>query len=605
MANSGTVTAGSAALASQYNNLRDDVLNVSTGHTHTGASENGKKVLGTALDTTGATSGQVLTANGSGGATFAAIASSGALSLSTATAAFSTASAGTASFTYPTGAANRAGISVTQNGTVFMTLSNHNNYGAAARTLRIYNIGNTTPITDTAIGSTTGGTSIMDQIGGAGFAAGTSFAIKENLGSGGTWTFTLRKFTRDGTNSWNTQLSTMSFTGNNSESNGPFGGDGGGDCSVRWAQTLGAWYGGDRRTTAMATATTGQAGTASVWLVNDVSGSAYSAVFGTASTAGGASTYTTVFVPDNNGTPTAGTVHAWGVARNAANTGNDYRYCKYTAGSASITAASTANNTLFSAVDQPYWAIWDAATSLILLGSINGITALDRTGSTVVWRTPPSAAGRLSGAGGDSGSFIYMGPGASQAAPEQHYDLTTGFSVGGAGRASVRKFGSVGPAMFPHGYVAYGPDTTQSGQSPLVGSGSATHFLLGNSDASGTVYQYPLVSVARVLIAGTASNTFREVTPTMITPAQGFVSFDAPGSYEMISAGGSAGAINISNYQFYAQQVTLIAPGTVEVYANVANMWGASNLTYVNAGTSAFLTQGGTATVQTRTITLA
>ena len=28
MANSGTVTAGSAALASQYNNLRDDVLNI-------------------------------------------------------------------------------------------------------------------------------------------------------------------------------------------------------------------------------------------------------------------------------------------------------------------------------------------------------------------------------------------------------------------------------------------------------------------------------------------------------------------------------------------------------------------------------------------------
>lgn len=45
MANSGTVTAGvSAVLASQYNNLRDDVLNITTGHQHTGASEDGRQI---------------------------------------------------------------------------------------------------------------------------------------------------------------------------------------------------------------------------------------------------------------------------------------------------------------------------------------------------------------------------------------------------------------------------------------------------------------------------------------------------------------------------------------------------------------------------------
>ena len=78
MPNSGTVTAGSAALASQYNNLRDDVLNTSTGHTHTGASENGARVEGTALKATGVTDGYVLTADGSNGVAWEALAAAGA-----------------------------------------------------------------------------------------------------------------------------------------------------------------------------------------------------------------------------------------------------------------------------------------------------------------------------------------------------------------------------------------------------------------------------------------------------------------------------------------------------------------------------------------------
>jgi len=45
MPQSGQVTAGvSSVLASQYNNLRDDVLNVTLGHRHTGASEDGRQV---------------------------------------------------------------------------------------------------------------------------------------------------------------------------------------------------------------------------------------------------------------------------------------------------------------------------------------------------------------------------------------------------------------------------------------------------------------------------------------------------------------------------------------------------------------------------------
>ena len=78
MANSGTVTAGSAALASQYNNLRLDVLDVSTGHTHAGTTNEGAKVAATGVSSGTAALGAVLTADGSGAAAFLALAAAGA-----------------------------------------------------------------------------------------------------------------------------------------------------------------------------------------------------------------------------------------------------------------------------------------------------------------------------------------------------------------------------------------------------------------------------------------------------------------------------------------------------------------------------------------------
>ena len=44
MANSSTVSSGDEALATQYNNLRKDVLDVTTGHDHTGAADEGKTI---------------------------------------------------------------------------------------------------------------------------------------------------------------------------------------------------------------------------------------------------------------------------------------------------------------------------------------------------------------------------------------------------------------------------------------------------------------------------------------------------------------------------------------------------------------------------------
>jgi len=79
MANSGTVTAGSAALASQYNNLRLDVLDVSTGHTHAGTTNEGAKVAATGVSSGTAALGAVLTADGSGAAAFLAAGASGGI----------------------------------------------------------------------------------------------------------------------------------------------------------------------------------------------------------------------------------------------------------------------------------------------------------------------------------------------------------------------------------------------------------------------------------------------------------------------------------------------------------------------------------------------
>lgn len=53
MANSYTVSAGDDILAADHNTLREDVLNVTTGHRHSGLSEDGQAIIGPTLTASG------------------------------------------------------------------------------------------------------------------------------------------------------------------------------------------------------------------------------------------------------------------------------------------------------------------------------------------------------------------------------------------------------------------------------------------------------------------------------------------------------------------------------------------------------------------------
>jgi len=601
MANSGTVTAGSAALASQYNNLRDDVLNVSTGHTHTGASENGAKVEGTALAATGVTDGYVLTANGSNGAAWEALASSGQFSVTYATATFSTAVGTTTP--YLTGSSSGiCSLGVGSGGSVFMTITNNNNYSASARTIRVFTLGNGTHTATNSLSPVVAGTTITDQIGGAGFQAGTTFAVKENRGSGGTWTTYLRKFTTGLTNSWNTTLMTLSLTGNMGESRGPFGG--GGEYNIKWAQELGAWYGGDYRTNAMATA---GAGTVSVWVVNDASGSAYSAPFGTASATRNAYTYATVFVPDNVGTPTAGTIHAWGVVDVAGE--NQLRYCVYTVGSASITAVSTAVPDIFTRLSstrtEPTAALWDADRQQILLwvGLQTGVIALDRTGGTVLWHTGPGSQMRLERMTTNPGRSVPN----SEGDIAHQYNVSSGMMLTTySGRPVMFKYGAVGPSMIPFAPIQRNVDTNNFAPGYIVGAGSATDYLY-NYGGAGTVYSQKIAGIASVTVAGTASNAFRQISAQLYSPIGpwNILSFDAQNGYEVAFGGTTQEQQGMYPSGYH------IVPGTVSYKMNIVMD---ANATATDTGrfdfnpatgTAFYMTYGGTAKVIAQTTTMA
>ena len=145
--------------------------------------------------------------------------------------------------------------------------------------------------------------------------------------------------------------------------------------------------------------------TAMVYIVNDVSGSVYSAPFGTTSTNDKAIVDLAQYVPPSGAGN--GTVYAWGTVVPSSGT-ITYRRVTYSVGSASITAVSTADRTLgwdpfyfahrptsATGVENLYEGWWDAASTAIVIktkpnqmeGAAPMMVGLDRTAGTVLFRS--------------------------------------------------------------------------------------------------------------------------------------------------------------------------------------------------------------------------
>lgn len=506
---SGSVTAGSAALASQYNNLRSDVLSTTQGHTHTGASENGAKVHGTALDTTGATNGQVLTANGSGGATFAAAAGAGQLSTLTGSAAFSTAASGVLTKYQISDTTSLPWTTLTGGGTVIIALCD-TNADTGTHAIQSYYLGSTVIQGSSAVAQITAGTTQYNYPQGYGYASGTAFVIREAVKTTSPQQgYYLRKFNQTlGSNMWNATL--INPAGNtlstNYNSNGPFYQTTSSD-STKYEASIGVWIGADWRLGSMGT-TDASLRVASVWVVNDASGSVYSATFGSAGvgTTGNhvARIRSVVYVP---GVGTAlGTVHAFGFVD------NQPRWCQYAVGSASITAMSTADGIssmiakTISADDIRYSFYASSATAVgIYDTNLDAYVFLDRTLGTVLARTANESSFVVPyGSNGNDGYF----------------DLNTGW-VAQNNSNVLNHRGTNANAS----HTTFGTTFAGSASYPMTaGAGSATTVVWASD--GGVIASHPIAGIASVSIGSASTGrmiTFTDPTaPVSISASSGY-----------------------------------------------------------------------------------
>lgn len=606
MANSGTVTAGSAALASQYNNLRDDVLNVSTGHTHTGASENGKKVHGTALDSTGASNGQVLTANGSGGVSFAAAGGAGQLSTLTGSAAYSTAASGVFTQLQISDTTNtQPFLTLTGGGTVIISMVDTAE-DTNTHAIQSYYLGSTVIQGSSAVAQTLAGTTDYDFPIGYGFGSGTAFVIREAIKTTSpSQAYYLRKFNQTlGSNMWNVTLISAFSSTTNHNGRGPFACYQQGNDGAKYEASIGVWIGGDDRVGSMGTSDASLRN-ASVWLVNDASGSVYSAPFGSANaglTANDRAVIRSIVYVPGIGTA-LGTVHAFGAVD------NQPRWCQYAVGSASISAVSTAtgsNAFIASKIDptairHSFYAASATAVALSTVSDNNSTVWLDRTLGTVLAVAPFAP---------DTSPIRYTSNG-----NDGYLDFKTGWAAQPRDRY-VAFFGTNANATF----ATYG--TTFFAASGVVtmlaGAGSATHIVWGHS--AGTLTVSPIAGIAQVAIGSASTGrmiTFRDsVMPINVSASSGYwignatnnasqgVSYNsnglrvAPALPTLVLPAGATATVTYRSRQYNVNNATFTS-------VNTDNPSALSTAVTRGVGTATWMTAGGTATLFADVITLA
>jgi len=491
MPNSGTVTAGSVALASQYNNLRSDVLDASTGHTHTGAAEDGKRIEGTAIASTGVTAGYVLTAGAGGTATTwaapATAAAVGALGSATVNLAWSaqTFTDPTYEVTYQSGLSGGAKWTFSGGGTQIYAVQRVSS--TSAPTLQRYVLGSNTVASSTAIASLiVAGTVQRVEPMGYGFNSGTAVLLAETVAAStsGNRAVTLRKFNQTLTsNMWNTTV--VSGIPSAAVSVLPFY-----SSNCKYEPSIGIWYSYDGYLSS------GNY-TAVVYVVNDVSGSVYTASFGTTSTNQKCEIVAAQYVPSAGAGN--GTIYAWGSVVDAGGTIN-YRRVAYEVGSASITATGTVTQTLgYPALyrghrptietgsEIPGVTFWDAANTAIVMKTIvnqaensgPAFVGLDRTAETVLFRSMVTS--------GTVSRIMALG---AEFNPMQPFDPVTRLYGDGANNfISVFALGAVGDMYGPTYYVNKASSTAALSQANgfpvMVGPGSATD-MCWTTDANGT-----------------------------------------------------------------------------------------------------------------------
>ena len=507
MPNSGTVTAGSVALASQYNNLRSDVLDTSTGHVHSGSADAGAQIEATYLKSTGATAGQVLTATAGTGASWTTLSQSGAIAVGTATFSFPSAFTGGASGSaWFNAAASTARWGQYGNGTVLFAISYAQ---ATSRAARIFNSGTvlggsvaasaTATISPVVAGTTTQNGIVTYAIG---FEAGTSTAstavyFGEEVAATTTAakTVSLRKYNLSlSANTWNAIIV-------NGVAGFSAAGTGITQTGAKYSSTMNAWY-----------TVQGHASTATysnVYVINDSNGAISSAAFPTAVNPQGY-----IYVPPSGAGN--GTIHAWGTGASGA-----WHRVSYEASATAITALATATTSdilpMPGAGTVNVWgdAWWDPQAEAIVIrhasyggGAGAGLVGVDRSFGTVLWQSINEGYNTLNQMAPAYAILVSTAKNATD--PITSIPLQDGYFVVGrtnSQRTGLYKVGKKGSYYLPSFPLAVSPDNGLGYSVPnfTVGNGSAEYWcnIVATAGQTLVMSKIPPFVDGTVLAAGT------------------------------------------------------------------------------------------------------